>query len=93
MDGPAPPDVVAIPGAMAMRDLVAAPPSALAELFTAHSRRLVGALTIYTGDRGDAEDLVQEAFARIHSSPRQLRDPDRMVSYLYSVAFNLARTR
>jgi RNA polymerase sigma factor (sigma-70 family) len=36
---------------------------------------------------------VQEAFARVHSSPRQLRDPDRIVSYLYSVAFNLARTR
>ncbi len=67
--------------------------TSLAELFTAHSRRLVGALTVYSGDHADAEDLAQEAFARIQSSPRQLRDPDRIVSYLYSVAFNLARTR
>jgi RNA polymerase sigma-70 factor, ECF subfamily len=77
---------------MGMSDLVVTSAS-LADLFTAHSRRLVGALTVYTGDSGDAEDLVQEAFARLHSSPRQLRDPDRVVSYLYSVAFNLARTR
>jgi RNA polymerase sigma-70 factor, ECF subfamily len=92
MDGRATPAVVAIPGAVVMRDLVVTSPS-LAELFAAHSRRLVGALTVYTGDHGDAEDLVQEAFARVHSSPRQMRDPDRIVSYLYSVAFNLARTR
>ena len=92
MDGFAKPDVVAVVGATVMRDLVVTTPS-LTELFAAHSRRLVGALTVYTGDRGDAEDLAQEAFARIHSSPRKLRDPDRIVSYLYSVAFNLARTR
>ena len=92
MDGFAKPDVVAVTGAVVMRDLVVTSPS-LAELFAAHSRRLVGALTVYTGDHGDAEDLVQEAFARVHSSRLQLRDPDRIVSYLYSVAFNLARTR
>jgi RNA polymerase sigma-70 factor (ECF subfamily) len=92
MDGFAEPDVIADAGAMVMGDLVVRTPS-LAELFAAHSRRLVGALTVYTGDHGDAEDLAQEAFARIHSSPRHLRDPDRIVSYLYSVAFNLARTR
>ena len=92
MDGIAEPGVVAATGEMVMRDLVVTSPS-LAELFAAHSRRLVGALTVYTGDRGDAEDLVQEAFARVHSSGRRLRDPDRVVSYLYSVAFNLARTR
>ena len=92
MDGFAEADVVAVPGAIVMRDLVVTSPS-LSELFAAHSRRLVGALTVYTGDSSDAEDLAQEAFARVHSSRRQLRDPDRVVSYLYSVAFNLARTR
>jgi RNA polymerase sigma-70 factor (sigma-E family) len=92
VDGPALPDVAAPSAVAATPDLVLTPVS-LAELFSAHSRRLVGALTVYTGDRGEAEDLVQEAFARVHGSPRRLRDPDRMVSYLYSVAFNLARTR
>lgn len=71
MDGFAKPDVVAVTGEMLMRDLVVTSPS-LAELLAAHSRRLVGALTVYAGDHGDAEDLVQEAFARVHSSGRQL---------------------
>jgi RNA polymerase sigma-70 factor (sigma-E family) len=92
MDGLAQPEVGVPADAMVMSDRAVTQPS-LAELFTAHSQRLVGALTVYTGDHGDAEDLMQEAFARLHSSPRRLRDPDRMVSYLYTVAFNLARTR
>lgn len=83
---------MALADVVVLSDLVVTPAS-LSELYAAHSQRLVGALTVYTGDRGDAEDLVQEAFARLHSSPRQLRDPDRVVSYLYSVAFNLARSR
>ncbi|MGB5757938.1 MAG: hypothetical protein WBM50_13560 [Acidimicrobiales bacterium] len=31
--------------------------------------------------------------ARVHASQSRLRDPDRAASYLYSVAFNLARSR
>jgi len=37
-------------------------PLALEELFAAQSRRLVGALTILTGDAAEAGDLAQEAF-------------------------------
>lgn len=70
-----------------------APPLVLEDLFAAQSRRLVGALTVFTGDVAEAEDLAQEAFARVHANRSRLREPDRAVSYLYSVAFNLARSR
>lgn len=62
-------------------------------MFTEQSCRLVGALTVFTGDVTEAEDLAQEAFARVYANRSRVRDPDRAVSYLYSVAFNLARSR
>lgn len=36
----------------------------LRELYAASYRRLVGQIAAMTGDIGEAEDLVQEAFAR-----------------------------
>ena len=41
---------------------------ALEQLFADHARRLVGALSVYTGDRSEAEDLAQEAFARLYAN-------------------------
>jgi RNA polymerase sigma factor (sigma-70 family) len=69
------------------------PRACLADLFAVQSQRLVRTLTTYTGDHSAAEELAQEAFARLHSSQPQLREPERLVSYLYSIAFNLARSR
>lgn len=74
-------------------DAEGTPPFAVEDLFAEQSCRLVGALTVFTGDAAEAEDLAQEAFARVHASRSRIRDPDRAVSYLYSVAFNLARSR
>ncbi len=74
-------------------DVMAPPRFASEALFAAQSHRLVGALTLFTGDAAEAEDLAQEAFVRVHASRSRLRDSDRAVSYLYSVAFNLARSR
>jgi len=96
MDGFAKPDVVAVTGAMVMRDLVVTSPS-LAELFAAHSRRLVGALTVYTGDHGDAEDLVQDLCVRVYPRIDELEGLDDprawLMRILYRLFIDLVRSR
>ena len=63
----------------------------LPELFNAHYRKLLALAVIVTDDRATAEDLVQEAFARLHG--RHLADPDRAVAYLRTTILNLSRSR
>ena len=43
-----------------------------------------------TGRREDAEELAQEAFCRAWEKLPALRQPERLVSWLYRVAHNLA---
>lgn len=58
----------------------------------AHHPRLVGMLSLYTGDRADAEDLAQETLVRV------IRDWDRLSGgvgadrWATRVAFNLAKS-
>jgi RNA polymerase sigma-70 factor (sigma-E family) len=63
----------------------------LPELFNAHYRRLLALAVLVTDDRATAEDLVQEAFARLHG--RTLDDPDRALAYLRATVLNLSRSR
>lgn len=65
--------------------------AALPELFHANYRRLLALAVLVTDDRATAEDLVQEAFARLHG--RALADPDRALAYLRSTILNLSRSR
>ena len=62
-------------------------------LYRAEARHLLGMLWMQVGDRAAAEDLVQEAFVRVHRSWRRIDDPVKAPAYLRSVAFNLARSR
>jgi RNA polymerase sigma-70 factor (sigma-E family) len=64
---------------------------ALPDLFAAHYRRLLALAVLVTDDRATAEDLVQEAFARLHG--RALADPERALAYLRSTVLNLSRSR
>jgi RNA polymerase sigma-70 factor (sigma-E family) len=48
---------------------------------------------LVVGDAGLAEDLVQEAYARLLVRPEQVREPERVDAYLRSIVLNLARTR
>ena len=41
----------------------------------------------------DPEDVAQEAFVRLHSRSRTLRDPQAAVGYLRSTVVNLTRSR
>jgi RNA polymerase sigma-70 factor (sigma-E family) len=65
--------------------------SGLPELFAAHYRRLLALAVLVSDDPATAEDLVQEAFTRLHG--RTLADPDRAVAYLRSTVLNLSRSR
>lgn len=52
--------------------------------------RLVGQLTVLTGSLEDAEDAVQEAFARASTRWARLRDYDAPEAWVRRVALNLA---
>lgn len=63
------------------------------ELYDASYRRLVGQLTAVTGSREEAEDLVQEAFARGLHHSRTLMSVENPEAWLRTVAVNQARSR
>jgi RNA polymerase sigma-70 factor, ECF subfamily len=52
--------------------------------------RLVGQLAVVTGDRHEAEDVVQEAMARAASRWPRLRSYEAPEAWVRRVAFNLA---
>ncbi len=61
------------------------------ELFAAEGRSLVRLARIFCEDRDAAEDLVQEAFIRLHRSAGSIRDVSRAPAFLRSIVINLAR--
>jgi len=64
---------------------------AIADLFNEHARSLVRLARLFVDDRSAAEDLVQEAFLRLHGSFHRIEDRSRAVAYLRSIVLNLAR--
>jgi RNA polymerase sigma-70 factor, ECF subfamily len=58
--------------------------------YAATFARLVGQLAVVTGDRHEAEDVVQEAMARAASRWARLRAYDVPEAWVRRVAFNLA---
>ena len=63
------------------------------EIFEASYRRLVVQLYGVTGDLVDAEDAVQEAFARAVAGGARWRDVDNPEAWLRTVALNVIRRR
>jgi RNA polymerase sigma-70 factor (ECF subfamily) len=61
--------------------------------YQAYYRRLVATLYGLTGDHGEAQDLVQEAYARALARPKVFLDVADPEAWLRTVAVNLARTR
>jgi RNA polymerase sigma-70 factor (ECF subfamily) len=58
-------------------------------LFRRHYDRVYGILFRLVGERGEAEDLAQEVFLRLHNHARRRRDRDENVgAWLYRVAVN-----
>lgn len=63
------------------------------KLFDEQFAPLARAVRLLVDDVQEAEDIVQEAFARLLTSRRRLRNIDDAPSYLRSTALNLARSR
>jgi RNA polymerase sigma-70 factor (ECF subfamily) len=71
----------------------AAAEQAVAELYHASYRRLVTQLYAFTTDLTEAQDVVQDAFARALARPRGFTGIDNPEAWLRTVAVNLARSR
>src|SRR5260221_9442984 len=66
---------------------------ALEDLFQRQYVVMVRAARVLLRDPVSAEDIVQEAFVRLHGRLDRLAEPDRAVAYLRSTVLNLARSR
>jgi RNA polymerase sigma-70 factor (sigma-E family) len=62
-------------------------------LFVAHYTPLVRLAAVLLDDLGSCEEVVQEAFVRLHAGFGRLRDPDRALAYLRQSVVNLSRSR
>jgi RNA polymerase sigma-70 factor, ECF subfamily len=66
---------------------------AVRQAYSAYYRRLVAALYGMTGDYAEAQDVVQEAYARALARARTFLDVADPEAWLRTVAVNIARTR
>jgi len=64
--------------------------SSLGDLYARHAPEGIRLAFLLTGDRALAEDLVQDAFARLVGRLRHLRDPGAFGAYLHRTIVNLA---
>ena len=55
-----------------------------------HAPALYGFLRKRVKSREDAEDLLQDVFIRVIKADTELRDPNRVKSYLFSTAYHLS---
>lgn len=62
----------------------------LSDLYAAHAAGVRRMAYVITGDREEAEDLLQEAFIRLGGRLLTLREPERATGYLYRTVINLS---
>jgi RNA polymerase sigma-70 factor (ECF subfamily) len=72
---------------------VAEEPRSFEEFFASEHRRLFGALCLVTGDRSEAEEIMQDAFLRLWERWDRVADVDDPSGYLFRTAMNLFRNR
>lgn len=65
---------------------------ALRDLYRDHYRGLVRLATLLVDDRETAEEVVQDAFVKVHAGWHRIAEPDRALPYLRSAVLNGARS-
>jgi RNA polymerase sigma-70 factor, ECF subfamily len=66
---------------------------AFEDFFVAHKARLFGAISVMTGNRSEAEEIMQDAFLAVLERWDQVSRMDDPEAYLYRTAMNVFRQR
>jgi RNA polymerase sigma-70 factor (sigma-E family) len=64
----------------------------LAETYQTHYASLLRLAALLLDDLGSCEDVVQEAFIRVHAARARVREPDKLLAYLRQTVVNLSRS-
>ncbi|WP_079085397.1 SigE family RNA polymerase sigma factor [Streptomyces dysideae] len=64
----------------------------LTATYRTHYRSLLGLAALLLDDTASCEDVVQEAFIRVHSARKRVRDPEKTLAYLRQTVVNLSRS-
>lgn len=64
----------------------------LTETYRSHYSSLLKLAALLLDDTASCEDVVQEAFIRVHSARSRVRDPDKTLAYLRQTVVNLSRS-
>lgn len=70
---------------------LAGDPRAFAEIVRRYQQRLLNFVLRMIGDRERAEDLVQEAFIRVHRHLHRFDPTKKFSTWIYTIASNLAK--
>ena len=89
MDGP----LRAVPATKVVETPVADQPRSFEEFFGTEHARLFGALCLVTGDRHEAEEVMQDAFLRLWERWDRVAALDDLSGYLFRTAMNVFRNR
>jgi RNA polymerase sigma-70 factor (sigma-E family) len=66
--------------------------AAVTDLYRGHALGLMRLALVMVGDRGTAEDIVQEAFTGLYRRWPRLRDREKALTYVRSAVMNRSRT-
>ncbi|MFD7781672.1 SigE family RNA polymerase sigma factor [Streptomyces nojiriensis] len=87
------PEVVETPEAVETPEVVAGTTvDHLTATYQAHYRSLLGLAALLLDDTASCEDVVQEAFIRVHSARNRVRDREKTLAYLRQTVVNLSRS-
>jgi RNA polymerase sigma-70 factor (sigma-E family) len=64
----------------------------LTETYQNHYTSLLRLAALLLDDVGSCEDVVQEAFIRVHAARSRVREPEKLLAYLRQTVVNLSRS-